>query len=174
MRGRYRCVIATITETAETQADTQADALTDDLAAFTQLLMRPGRGHAFTTMAEHDLSISQVRILHLLFGSERDPAQVEIAEQIALSGAAAGRAIDTLVRTGLVERHPDAVDRRIKRVALTSAGRAMVEEMAAGRRADFREFVDQLDPAERRRLANAIAPILSTRHLADGPRGCAP
>ena len=128
MRDRYRCVIATITRATETQAED----LTDVLAAFTQLLMRPGRGHAFTTMAEHDLSISQVRILHLLFWSDREPAQVEIADQIALSVAAAGRAIDTMVRTGLVERHADVLDRRIKRVALTPAGRAMVEEMAEG------------------------------------------
>ncbi len=169
MRGRYRCVIATITRTTE-----KAEELTDVLAAFTQLLMRPGRGHTFTTMAEHDLSISQVRILHLLFWSEREPAQVEIAEQIALSVAAAGRAIDTMVRSGLVERHADILDRRIKRVALTAAGRVMVEEMAEGRRADLREFVDQLDPAERRQLGNALRPIVAARDLAAGLPRCAP
>ncbi len=155
-------------------SETQAEVLTDALAAFTQLLMRPGRGHAFTTMAEHDLSISQVRILHLLFWSDREPAQVEIADQIALSVAAAGRAIDTMVRAGLVERHADELDRRIKRVALTPAGRAMVEEMAEGRRADYREFVDQLDPAERRQLEAAIRPILAARQLDEGPARCGP
>ncbi len=170
MRDRYRCAIATITRATETQAED----LTDVLAAFTQLLMRPGRGHAFTTMAEHDLSISQVRILHLLFWSDREPAQVEIAEQIALSVAAAGRAIDTMVRTGLVERHADVDDRRVKRVALTPAGHAMVEEMAEGRRADYREFVDQLDPVERHQLAEAIRPILAARDLGEGPGRCAP
>ena len=154
------------------RSETQAEDLTDVLAAFTQLLMRPGRGNAFTTMAEHDLTISQVRILHLLFWSDRAPAQVEIAEQIALSVAAAGRAIDTLVRAGLVERHADEVDRRIKRVALTPAGRAMVEEMAEGRRADFRDFVDQLDPGERRHLDDAIRPILASRQHAGARPGC--
>ncbi len=155
------------------RTDTQAEDLTDVLAAFTQLVMRPGRGNAFTTMAEHDLTISQVRILHLLFWSEREPAQVEIAEQIVLSVAAAGRAIDAMVRAGLVERHADGIDRRIKRVALTPAGQAMVEEMAEGRRADFRDFVDQLDPIERRHLDEAIRPILASRQATEATPGCA-
>jgi DNA-binding MarR family transcriptional regulator len=170
LRGRYHCAIAT----TDSRAETQAEDLTDSLAAFAQLLMRPGRGNAFSTMVDHDLSISQVRILHLLFWSDREPAQVEIADQIALSVAAAGRAIDTLVRTGLVERRADATDRRIKRVALTPAGRAVVDEMAEGRRADFRDFVDQLDPIERRRLDEALRPILAVRQATDAAAGCAP
>ena len=93
--------------TATLPSQTQAEDLTDALAAFAQLLMRPGRGNASPPWPSHDLSISQVRILHLLFWKRPEPAQVEIAEQIALSVAAAGRAIDTLVRAGLVERHAD-------------------------------------------------------------------
>jgi DNA-binding MarR family transcriptional regulator len=170
LRGHYHCVIATTT----TRTESQAEELTDALAAFAQLMMRPGRGHAFATMAAHDLSISQVRILHLLFWKEHEPAQVEIAEEIALSVAAAGRAIDTLVRAGLVERRADPDDRRVKRVVLTTTGRALVDEMAEGRRADFRDFVDQLDPAERLGLADALDPILSARQGLTPGRGCAP
>ena len=168
MRGHYHCVIATTLARTESQAED----LTDALAAFVQLLIRPGRGHSFATMAAHDLSITQVRILHLLMWKETEPAQVEIADEIALSVAAAGRAIDTLVRAGLVERRADPDDRRIKRVALTPAGRALVDEMAEGRRADVRDFVDQLDPDERLGLADALGPILSARPgLAPGT-GC--
>ena len=66
--------------------------------------------------------------------------------------AAAGRAVDTWCGPGWSSVGPTSYDRRVKRVALTPAGRAMVDEMAEGRRADVRDFVDQLDPAERRRL----------------------
>ena len=56
-----------------TRTESQAEDLTDALAAFVQLLMRPGRGHTFATMAAHDLSITQVRILHLLLWKETRP-----------------------------------------------------------------------------------------------------
>jgi len=154
-------------------ADTGAEALTDNLAAFVGMLMRPGRGNAFATMAAHDLSLSQVRILHLLYWGDHEPAQVEIAEHVGLSVAAAGRAVDALMRPGLVERHADADDRRVRRVVLTPAGRAMVEELAEARRADLRQFVDELDAHERRRLDDALTPIVAARAGAtDRPRPC--
>jgi len=169
LRAHYHCVIATTI----TRTESQAEDLTDALAAFAQLMIRPGRGHAFATMAAHDLSITQVRILHLLRWNEHEPAQVEIAEEIALSEAAAGRAIDTLVRAGLVQRRADPDDRRVKRVLLTRSGGALVDEMAEGRRADFRDFVDQLDPAERAGLAEALGPILAARQGLVPGGGCA-
>jgi DNA-binding MarR family transcriptional regulator len=171
LRPHYHCVIATTIASA----DLRAEVLTDHLAAFAQLLMRPGQGNAFATMATHDLTVTQVRILHLLYWGPTPPAQVEVAEQIALSEAAAGRAIDVLVKAGLVERRTDEDDRRIRRVVLADAGRNMVEQLAEGRRADLRRFVDDLGPDERRQLEAALIPILDARRLPDPANGvCRP
>ncbi len=165
--------MASSTPLTDERRDQLTDDLTDDLSAFIQLLMRPGRGSAFAAMAAHDLSISQVRILHLLFWGDHAPAQVEIAEQVGLSEAAAGRAVDTLVRAGLAERQADADDRRVKRVALTPAGRDLVGDMAEARRADLHAFVDQLDADERRQLSQAIGPLLTAHATeSDSPGGC--
>jgi DNA-binding MarR family transcriptional regulator len=156
------------------RAAAPVESLTDSLAAFSQLLMQRGRGDAFNTMAAHDLSVTQVRILHVLFWGDHDPAQVEIAEQITLSEAAAGRAIDALVRAGLAERRADTDDRRIRRVTLTEPGRAIVEQLAEARRADLRRFVEDLAPDERQRLDDALTPILLARAALDDPGpGCA-
>ena len=51
----------------------------------------------------------------------------EIAQQVNLSLAAAGRTVDKLVGTGLVDRREDIADRRVKRVSLTAEGTRVVD-----------------------------------------------
>lgn len=73
------------------------------------------------------------------------------------------RAVGRLVESGLVERLPDAGDRRVTRVALTTAGRHLLEENRSRRNAWLATRLAELDPDELARLA-AAAPVLE--HLA--------
>jgi DNA-binding MarR family transcriptional regulator len=77
-----------------------------------------------------------------------------------LSVAATGRAVDVLVRHGLVVRREDPVDRRIKRIGLTDAGRETISRLNAARRDGLRQFVSTLSDEERERFTRALAPIL--------------
>jgi len=54
-----------------------------------------------------------------------------LAEEIGIEGASLVRVIDTLEAAGLVERLPDPLDRRARCVALSPAGAAKAEEIAA-------------------------------------------
>ncbi len=54
--------------------------------------------------AEFDLTLSQLRMLFVLDKARADLAVNEVADQVALSMAAAGRAVDGLVRSGLLSR----------------------------------------------------------------------
>ncbi|HKT74652.1 MAG TPA: MarR family transcriptional regulator [Steroidobacteraceae bacterium] len=56
--------------------------------------------------------------------------QTELANVLDLSKVALGGLIDRLERSAFVERRPDARDRRVNRVHLTSKGHSMLEKMA--------------------------------------------
>ena len=60
----------------------------------------------------------------------------------------------------LVSRSEDAVDRRIKRIALTDAGRDKIARLNAARRGGLLQFVSTLSDEERERFHRALAPVL--------------
>ena len=136
------------------------DVVTDQLQVLLRHLMAPTQGDVFSLAVELDLTLTQLRVLHLLVVCEDEPALGELAKAVGLSVAATGRAVDALVRAGYVSRKEDAVDRRVKRHALTAKGHKTMERMAAARRAGLRKFVDTLGDDDRARLAAAIEPLL--------------
>ena len=81
-----------------------------------------------------DISLTQLKLLSHLHelpkpveGEEPERLSVkQVAEQLGISLPAASRALDPLVKRRLVARHEDAVDRRVKRVRLTTKGEAAV------------------------------------------------
>ncbi|HWD74938.1 MAG TPA: MarR family transcriptional regulator [Solirubrobacteraceae bacterium] len=67
---------------------------------------------------------------------------------------------DTLERDGLITRRGDAQDRRLVRVALTSAGRRLIEELFPRFNAGEAELVAGLSEADRRLLATLLRRLL--------------
>ena len=70
-------------------------------------------------------------------GHEPGLKQVELAERLDVEPITAGRIIDRLEESGLVQRQPDPVDRRVWRLVLTAKAvpiferlRALAEDMA--------------------------------------------
>jgi DNA-binding MarR family transcriptional regulator len=148
------------------------DQLADALGDLLGYLMRTAEGDIFRDLTELDLSPSQIRALFLVDRAASPPAVRELAAELGLSMAAAGRAADALVRHGLADRHEDADDRRVKRVSATAAGRELVGRLCASRRDDLRRFAETLTEEERTGLVNALVPILTRpqiRALTIGP-----
>jgi DNA-binding MarR family transcriptional regulator len=135
--------------------------LTDGLFAFLTYLVKSAEVDVFRVIAELDLSLSQIRALFILSHSERELALTELAPQLGLSVAATGRAVDVLVRHGLVSRSEDAVDRRIKRIVPTPAGTERIARVNAARREGLRQFVSTLADEDRERFHSALAPLLA-------------
>ena len=66
----------------------------------------------------------------LAFLSRQDGMpQVALADELDLGKVALGGLIDRLETAGFVERRPDKVDRRVKRVFLTKKGGGLIEEI---------------------------------------------
>lgn len=74
------------------------------------------------------LSRAQWRVLTTLL-REDGRTQTEIADELMAEKAPLGRLIDRMEEAGFVERRPDAADRRLKRIHLTSKVEALLPAM---------------------------------------------
>lgn len=130
-------------------------------------LMKGSQVEVMAATAEFELTMAQLRMLFVLEHAGRDMAVNELAEQVGLSMAATGRAVDIVVRTGLLSRREDESDRRIKRIGLTTSGRAAIVQIGQARRRAVEAFVVRLDTDERTALKAAVATLgaLTSRHL---------
>ena len=153
------------------RAQAPTGALAADMAALFKYLVRTHGSDFFETVGELDLSFTQVRALSILTNELERATLGELGERIGISLAAVSRAVEGLVKRGHVTRAEDADDRRFKQVAATPAGRALMERLMELRVAGFGEFVATLEPAERERLAEALAPIVGREEIAAVRRG---
>jgi DNA-binding MarR family transcriptional regulator len=135
--------------------------LAEDLQRFFARCMKGEQGELFALIAELELTMAQMRGLFMLDAADHGFALTELAPQMGLSVAAAGRAVDGLVRLGFVARSEDPVDRRVKRLALTDAGHGALERINAARLAGLRRFADTLGERERDALASGLAAVFA-------------
>jgi DNA-binding MarR family transcriptional regulator len=117
--------------------------------------------------AEHDVSLTQVRLLGIL--RDREPGIVELAGVLNLDKSSVSGLVDRAQRRGLVRRASSkSADGRAIRVVLTARGRRMASEFAARVAAELDELVQDLPPAQRRRLAEQAARIVAASGMAAG------
>jgi DNA-binding MarR family transcriptional regulator len=91
----------------------------------------------------------------------------EIATSTAFPKNTLSRAVNRLVRQGLVSRRIDMVDRRQQFLDLTPAGRAVVEEAMPRFVAMEREMLSPLSLVERETLSNLMAKVVLALFHAD-------
>jgi DNA-binding MarR family transcriptional regulator len=127
--------------------------------------------HAFgkdflAAVEEYQLSLSQLKALNILAAAETPLSLKQLGELLHLSLPAISRSVEGLVKRDLVARTGDLEDRRIKRLALTKDGRAMVNRIIEIRMAGLQDFIATLDETEKENLATAFAPIASRTDVA--------
>lgn len=99
----------------------EAPGLEELVEAFLAVMHRLGR-HFFDRSAEFDLSPQLAKA----FGELREPLSMgELAERLFCDASNVTGIVDRLEEKGLVERQPDAGDRRVKRLVLTPEGRKL-------------------------------------------------
>jgi DNA-binding MarR family transcriptional regulator len=123
-------------------------------------LMRSSTPDFFRALSEHELTLTQVKMLHELDRPECDLPLTELAATLSLSLPAVSRAIDALLDRGYVERREDEHDRRMRRVRITAGGRRVLKRLMEIRLNMLERFAATLSDDERRDLAAALAPIV--------------
>ncbi|AGY57375.1 MarR family transcriptional regulator [Gloeobacter kilaueensis JS1] len=85
----------------------------------------------------------------------------EVAESLGVPLSTASSAVERLVQKGLVERSRVASNRRIVRLALTAAGKAMFAEVAREQLHQCQAMLEALDGPEREVFIALMAKIAS-------------
>jgi DNA-binding MarR family transcriptional regulator len=90
------------------------------------LLMRAHRNAVAARLGDVGLHVGQEMLLARLW-QEDGRSQVELARDMGVEPPTVAKAVARLERGGMLERRADGVDRRVTRVWLTDAGRALRE-----------------------------------------------
>jgi MarR family transcriptional regulator, lower aerobic nicotinate degradation pathway regulator len=130
------------------------DALRDALVQVSFVLMA-----ALTEVAaEHDLSLTQLRMLGIL--RDREPTMADLATFTGLERSTISGLIDRAAQRGLVVRTADPRDGRSVRVGLARQGRALVPEVTAAIGDRIKPLTRQLSAAEQKRLIALLTKAL--------------
>ena len=156
---------ATATPTATATAEA-ASPLATDLYALMVFMRKHCNADLFAQMGLLELTITQIKLLHQLEGCVGELTLKQAAERVPLSLPAASRTVDDLVRRGMVSRHEDDEDRRMKRIALTQEGRSVIRRLNAAQLSGVEQFTQTLNDGERGTLAIALTELLRRPELA--------
>ncbi|MEZ0352860.1 MarR family winged helix-turn-helix transcriptional regulator [Mycobacterium sp. pR1184] len=108
--------------------------------------------------AEHDLSLTQLRVLGIL--RDREPVMADLASYLGLERSTVSGLIDRAVQRGLVRKTTDAVDGRSVRVSLTAEARRLEVRIIAQIGDLLAPMTDGLNVADRKRLTALLAKML--------------
>jgi DNA-binding MarR family transcriptional regulator len=137
-----------------------------DLSGFLKYLLAYGQNDFYEAVAELDLSLTQIRILHKLC-READEASLKwLADETGNSMPTVSRAVDALVQRGLVTRVENPADRRAKSIKATDEALEIAGRLIDLRLAGLEEFAASLSPDERDALARALKPIVAREDVA--------
>ncbi len=105
--------------------------------------------------AQDAVTLPQFRLLVVL-ATRGDLKLAGVAEQLAVNPSTALRMVERLEGAGMVTRAANPEVRREVIVALTDAGRRVVDDVTARRRAEIAATVAAMEPAERTQLVRAL------------------
>jgi DNA-binding MarR family transcriptional regulator len=106
--------------------------------------------------AAEETTIAQYRALVVL--ASRGPQRMaDLARALGVAPSTAGRMCGRLVRKGLIRRHRARADRRAVLASVTAAGRQVVDQATARRRALIEDILAKLPADTQQAAAEALA-----------------
>ena len=106
--------------------------------------------------AAEDTTIAQYRALVVL-ASRGAQRMTDLAGALDVTPSTAGRMCDRLLRKALIRRHRTRADRRAVQVSITAAGREIVDQATARRRALIAGILGRLPARQQSAVASALA-----------------
>lgn len=137
--------------------DRTDDALVDALVQSSFVVM----GVLTRVAAEHDLSLTQLRMLGVL--RDRRPRMAQLAQLLGLDKSTVSGLIERAERRGLVRRVPSAQDARAVEVEATEDGLALAAAGAGQVRAAVQPLLGAVDAAGRAALTRQLEGMLAAR-----------
>jgi MarR family transcriptional regulator, transcriptional regulator for hemolysin len=116
------------------------------------------RAYADKAAARYGITRAQWAVLAKVERNE-GMKQTELAEQMEMQPITLTRLIDKLCDNDWIERRSDASDRRVNRLYLKKAGRALLGRMSGLRSELTANALDGINPADAHRLLNQLEAI---------------
>lgn len=133
--------------------ETELDPLIDAAMAASRALL------AISTRSlgalEEEITPAQHRALVVLQSRGPQTSQA-LADDLGVVPSTATRMCDRLVAKGLVDRTVPEDDRRVVRLEVSRAGTQLVARVTAARRAELREALERMVPADRRAFVRSL------------------
>lgn len=132
-----------------------SETLAGTLHRWMRLVMRHSMRDLMLYARENSFSMAQINVLFRIY--YRGVCDISsISEEMGVTSAAVSQLLDRLVQQGLVERTEDPQDRRTKRIALTPAGQAIVQESIHARQNWVAALEDLLTSEEKMQVIAAL------------------
>ena len=123
----------------------------------------------FARFLKHkELNFAQHGVLMRLY-HHGDCAVSDLSKPFGITIPAASQLVDKLVQEGLVERTEAAHDRRMRQLALTSRGRALVRAGMDARMDWTHKLGASLAPDRRENIAQAMADLIAAAQALEQP-----
>ena len=142
---------------SEPKVPSEHTSLAADLYALITHLHKHCNSDLLEALGTLELSLTQIKLLHHLEDCPSELTLKQGAEAVHVSLPAASRLVEDLVHRGLVQRHEDVEDRRMKRIRLTDHGRTVISQLNAARLTGLEHFVQNLTDAERHAFQEALS-----------------
>src|SRR5712691_10338754 len=111
--------------------------------------------HSRASIARFDLGTTEFGVLEVLYHKGRLPV-CEVQRRILIESGSTTYVVDKLVRRGLVRRRPSPSDRRVRLVALTAAGRRLMDQIFPPHARAMRRAVAGLAPPQQTAAAQLL------------------
>src|SRR6201996_280247 len=110
--------------------------------------------------AEHDLSLTQLRMLGIL--RDREPTMADLATFTGLERSTISGLIDRAAQRGLVVRTADPHDGRSVRVSLTESARILIPQITTAVGVRIERLTSRLNGVEQQRLTALLTKALDS------------
>ncbi|MGO3886151.1 MAG: MarR family winged helix-turn-helix transcriptional regulator [Mycetocola sp.] len=107
------------------------------------------------------LTMGQLKALAIIVSTSPEMSVQNLATDLHVSLATTSGIVERLVQHGMVERHEDTVDHRVRRLGPTPEGRRLVLELATTTRELSRETLAALAPDDLRALHQGMTAVFA-------------
>jgi DNA-binding MarR family transcriptional regulator len=132
----------------------EAEGFVTTLRSWMEVFMQRSMGDFMTYARQNGLSAAQ---LGALFQVRRGSSGVsDLGDDLGVSSSAASQMLERLVQQGLIVRSEDPDDRRVKQIALTERGTALLDGSIRAREGWLSELAETLSDREAQELIAAL------------------
>ena len=130
--------------------------LLDQIGALEIRLLAGGLPEETVSLLDYDLTLQQLRAFAVVFARGQAPVN-QVADALGVRPNVATGIVQRLVDRGLIERHEDPADRRVRQLTVTPKGLALIEEVGAVIFAKGRRLLKRLTDEQLRQLRDLLA-----------------